>query len=506
MTKTPQADLTAIARAELGVLKRKSVQGAFVNLGTRGATVGIQLVSNLILARLISPHDYGIVAMVVAITGFAGLFRDLGLSAAVVQKGTLTQAQVSTLFWINVATGLVLTGLLAAAAPLVGLMYGREEVVPLTRVLALTFVIGSLGTQHGAMLQREMRFGRKAVASIAGLVVILAVSVVLALRGHGYWALAWGTLAGNAVTTALLFVLSPFRPGWPSRHAGIRSMMKFGANVTAFDFVDYFHRNLDNILIGRYWGTEALGLYSRAYSLMMFPIANLRQPINAVAFPAMSRLREQPQAFRAYFRKMTLVVAFLAMPVTAYLAVASRPVVRLALGDQWDPVTPIFAILAITGFIQPVAGLRGLVLLSSGQGSRYLTWGVLNAMTVCTGFCCGIAWGATGVAISYAISNYVLLYPSMLLAFRGTVLKPGDFFVPICRPAFSSIVAAAASWLSLQGPWFGGVITQVIGSGVIFAAVYLVVFHFSPGGKSDIAEIWDLRMHLRKNASPAKAA
>ena len=481
---------------DLGDLKRKSVRGGMVTFASQGANVIIGLVSTVVLARLLSPNDYGVMAMVVAVTSFAGLFRDLGLSSAAIQKHTLTNAQQSNLFWVNVALGTALTAGLAAAAPLVVWFYHKPEVLWVTVALSANFLIGSLATQSGALLVRQMRFGRQAVATISGALVTLAMSVALAFHGFRYWSLVWGQLAGGLVSTGLMLVLSPFRPGLPSRGTGLREMLKFGAHITAFDFVNYFARNLDSILIGRCWGAEALGFYSRAYSLMMFPINNLRGPINAVAFPAMSRLQKQPDQFRGYYRKVTLLLAFVSMPLTAYLFVAAGPVIRLTLGAKWDRVAPIFAILAITAFIQPVASLRGLVLLSTGRGKRYLHWGIFNAVSVSIGFLCGISWGATGVAAAYAGINYLILYPSLILAFRQTPLKPCDFFVPIGGPAMSSIVEAVVCFPAMHAIPGLAPLPAIFCSAVLFVIIYTLVTVILPGGRQQVSYFLRLASQL----------
>jgi len=495
------ADSATTRTVDLADIKRQSVRGGTVTMLSQGLGVVIQLASTVVLARLLSPDDYGIIAMVVAATSFAGLFRDLGLSAASVQKGTLDHAQMSNLFWLNTGMGTILTLLLACSSPLVGWFYAKPEIVPLTLLLSTTFLIGSLGTQHGALLQRELRFGSRALASIVGSLVTLGVSIVLAIRGGGYWALAWGNIAGAITTTLFLFGLSSFRPSLWKRGAGVRSMLKFGANITAFDFVNYFHRNLDNLLIGRFWGPDALGLYSRAYALLMFPIANLRGPINGVAFPAMSRLQKEPDAFRAYYRRITCMLAMVSMPLAAYLFVASKPIVELTLGAEWAGVSPLFAILAITGFIQPVAGLRGMVLMSTGQGKRYLHWGIFNAVCTSIGFLCGVHWGASGIAVSYAIVNYAILYPSLRLAFKDTPVAVRDFFGPILLPAAGSMIAAAVSHLA--SPALGPVSPLYLALLLftVFATTYLAFICALPAGRREIRQFAGMFSQFRSRAA-----
>ncbi|OAM87860.1 hypothetical protein AW736_20195 [Termitidicoccus mucosus] len=470
---------------DMADLKRKSVRGGMVTFGAQGISIAIQLASTVTLARLLSPDDYGVMAMVIAVTSFAGLFRDLGLSAAAIQKGTLTHAQMSNLFWLNVGMGILLTSALAASSPLVAWFYGKPELIPLTLLLSTTFLIGSLGTQHGALMQRELQFGRRAVTGIAGALAGLGVSIILALHGQGYWALAWGSITGGIVTTLLLFALSPFRPGLWTRGVGIRSMLKFGANITAFDFVNYFHRNLDNILIGKFWGADALGLYSRAYSLLMLPINTLRGPINAVGFPAMSRLQNQSDAFRDYYRKVTTFLALVSMPFSAFLFVASKPVIVLALGVQWIGIVPIFAILATVGFVQPVITLWGMVVLSRGMGKRYLQLGFFNAVCSIIGFSIGLHWGAIGVAAGYAVVTYITAYPILAWTFRGTPLCLKDFSTCIFRPFIASVIAVAGCrvW---QPVW--GELMPVQGlavSAILFMTVYILAIWVLPGSKLD---------------------
>ena len=421
---------------------------------SQGISIVIQLASTVVLARLLSPRDYGVMAMVVAITSFAGLFRDLGLSSAAIQKHNLTNAQQSNLFWLNVALGAALTVGLAAASPLVVWFYHKPEVLWVTVAMSTCFLIGSLAAQSNALLVREMRFGRQAVATISGVLVSLTISVMLALHGFRYWSLVCGQLAAVLTSTCLLFALSSFRPGLPSRGTGVREMLKFGAHITAFDFVNYFHRNLDNILIGRYWGAGSLGLYSRAYALLMFPIANLRGPIMAVGFPAMSRLQSQPAAYRNYYRRIASMLALSSMPFTAFLFLASKPIIQIALGSQWTGVIPIFAILATVAFVQPVITLWGMVLMSRGMGRRYLHIGIFNTACSAAGFLAGLHWGPVGVAAGYAVATYLTAYPVLAWTFRGTPLCFQDFLSSILRPLTASIISTSICWLT--SAWLDG--------------------------------------------------
>jgi PST family polysaccharide transporter len=277
------------------------------------------------------------------------------------------------------------------------------------------------------------------------------VAVILALQEQGYWALVWGRLSGQLVTSVALLALSSFRPTWPDRRVKMRALLRFGANVAAFDFINYFHRNLDNVLIGRFCGTEALGLYNRAYTLLMFPISNVRVPVNAVAFPALSRLQDSPERFRAYYIRATSLIALLSMPLAAFLFVAADPIIALALGPHWLGVSPIFSVLAIAAFIQPAAGFAGSLMLARGEGSRYVQVGLCTTVVYVASFAIGLPWGPRGVAIAYALANYLVLWPWMTWAFRDSPVSFGDFVNACAFPLLAS--AGAGIGMLIVRPW-----------------------------------------------------
>jgi PST family polysaccharide transporter len=474
-----------LLKTDLQDLKRKSVRGGTVTMVSQAISITIQLASTVILARLLSPEDYGIIAMVLAVTSFAGVFRDLGLSPAAIQKKDLTRGQQSNLFWLNVATGMLLTILVSGVSPLVVWFYGKPELLWITVALSFNFVIGSFGSQHGAMLVRNMQFVRYSIPGLSGAFLSLAVSIALAMHGWSYWSLVWGNLSGAVLTTILMIVLSPFRPSWIEKSTGIREMVKFGANVTAFDFINYFHRNLDNVLIGKYVGAEALGLYSRGYALLLLPINTLRGPINAVGFPALSRLQDQPEAYRNYFRKLANLLALISMPLAAFLFVSVEEVILVLLGPDWGGVVPIFSVLALVAFVQPTVTLWGMVCLSRGMSRRYLHLGIFNTVCSAIGFTAGLPWGAVGVAAGYAIATYVTAAPIVAWAFRDTPLHLSDLLSGAARPFVASVVAVGMC-LILANQWDDlGVAVQLLVSASVFAALYCLVVLALPGGRKD---------------------
>ena len=513
MSRSAKIEPTSTTSADIADLKRKSVRGGVITFVSQAASVAIQLASTVILARLLTPKDYGIIAMVAAVTAFAGLLRDLGLSTAAIQKQNLTNAQQSNLFWINLAMGLTLTLSLAAAAPLVAWFYHKPGVLWVTVALSTSFLIGGLVAQSGALLVRNLWFGRQAAANFSGALAGLVVSVLLALNGCRFWSLVWGQLAGAVVTAVLIFMLSPFRPGLPQRETGIKEMLKFGAHITAYDFVNYFARNLDNILIGRFWGDGPLGLYSRAYALLMFPISNLRGPLNAVAFPVMSRLQDEPGAYCAYYRRITSLLALISMPLSAFLFVAAQPVITLALGRQWNGVVPIFEILASVSFVQPVITLWGMVMISRGLAKRYLHLGVINTIFTVIAFIIGLPWGAVGIASGYAIITYVMALPTLIWAFKRTPVRLADFISSVAAPALASMAAVLVSLIAETWLTLNSALAKLFIYGGLFGMIYIAVLSVVPEGRRSLGQIPSLLLQAigktdeRKNfaACPASA-
>ena len=473
---------------DLADLKIKSVRGGGVKLLNQGIGFVIQILSTVILARILSPEDYGIMAMVAAVTAFAGLFGNFGLSTAAVQKEHLSISEQSTLFWINVAFGALLTAILIIISPAVAWFYQSPEIVLVTITLSFTFLIGSFGAQSGVLLTREMRFGLQAVAGIGGAIASLVVSIALAMNEYRYWSLVWGQIAGSIVSTCLLFILSPFRPGLPSRDTELKKMLEFGINVAGFNIINYFARNLDDILIGRFCGTMTLGLYSRAYSLLMLPITRICSPISSIAFPAMSKIQSQPEAYRAYYRRIVSLTAHASMPLTAFLFINSSSIIELVLGRQWLGAAPIFSVLAITAFIQSPYSLVGLVQLTLGKGKKYFRMGVSTTVFVSIGFCIGVRWGAMGVANAYAIVTYLIVVPFTLWAFHDTPLRLKDFFGTIWLPMFGSLLGIGAVMLiNSFGPYQYGLLTSLVITSLIFVGVHLITLLMFPFGRAQIS-------------------
>jgi PST family polysaccharide transporter len=436
----------------------------------------VNLLATVVLARLLAPADYGLVAMATAVVGVAWLLQDLGLAQATIQAVAVDDEKLTALFWVGAAfSALVALGLAAAAGPLAG-FYGEPRVARLVVVLSATCVLAGLGAQHRALLARELRFGSVALigllASLAGLVV----GVTLALAGAGYWALAAMYLASAACTAAGGWLAHPWRPSWPRRVADIWPMLRFGGALTAGNVLNYCARNLDNVLIGRVWGPEPLGLYSRAYALMMVPLNQFNAPVSSVAVPALSRVQLDPARFRAVFLGALSAVAFAGIPLFLAVAVLSREVVEVLFGERWLGAAPIVTVLALAGAVQPLTNATGWMHVALGRPERLATWAGISTAAVALGFIGGLPWGPLGVAIGYALGVYAVAAPAIVAACRDSPIHPLMFARVAVRPALLGACfvggAAVARLLVQPGvPALHGLALSLLGGGLACLAL-----------------------------------
>ena len=285
-------------------LKGRTISGGFITIASQGAQFLLNLASIMVMARLLTPRDFGLYAMVTTVTGFLWMFQDAGLSTATVQREKITHAQVSNLYRVNFGVGGVTSLLVAALAPVVAWFYREPRLVGVTLVLSGTFLLASSAVQHIAPLNRQMRFGVIAMINIVSPLAGYLTGVGMALLGYGYWALVGASVTQVALKLVLAWLISGWRPKLPSRKTQTWNMLTFGANITAGSLIYSLARGADTLLIGRFFGAAAVGLYSRAAILLIRPLEQFTIPINAVLIPALSRIQTEPERYRRTFLRV----------------------------------------------------------------------------------------------------------------------------------------------------------------------------------------------------------
>ncbi len=482
-------------------LKGRSVRGGAITMATEAGRFVLTIASTIVFARMIAPEGFGLISMVVAITNFVKLFNDFGLSQATVQKAEINHIQVSTLFWLNVALGTVLMLLTAALAPAVAWFYSEPRLTWITITLACGFIFSGFAVQHRALLNRQMRYTALATIKIASMVVGTVTAIVAAWFGAGYWALVLMPLSSSLTGTVGVWVMCSWRPGPPVWHSNIRSMLAFGSNLTGTNILLYFVRNTDNILIGRYWGAQQLGLYDRAYQLLYLPIREISAPVSAVALPALSRLQNDPERYRAYYHKAILLIVTLGMPLVGFLFVSADKAILLCLGPKWMDTVSIFRALSVASFIGTFSYATGWVYISLGQTNRQLRWVLLTSPITVLIFFISVRWGALGVATAFSLSTPIIVLLSFAYCYRGTPLRLRDLGIILARPAVASITAAVV--LLGVHQVFPTDLNALIGllvDGVLYSAFYLSVWMVLPHGRQTLLEMFQLTKEFRRKS------
>ncbi len=484
-------------------VKRRSVRGGAATVLGQGLGMALQMGSTVVLARLLTPSDYGLQGMVFTLTGFFSLFKDAGLSVATVQRESLTEDQISTLFWINLAVGVVLMILVASLGPFLVVFYKEPRLLLVTMASATVFLFNSLAVQHRALLDRSMRFATTAKIDLLSLGIGAAVGITMAAFKCGYWSLVGQAVTSPIVGMAGVWIAMPWRPGGPKRSTGVRSLVRFGGTVTLNSFVVYIAYNAEKILLGRYWGAAALGLYGRAYQLANQPVQQLTGSIGTVAFPALSRLQGDTQRLCRFFLKAHSIVISLTVPVVIGCALFADEIIAALLGPKWVGTAVVLRLLAPTVLVFALVNPLSWLLRATGRVGRSLKIALVICPVVILGIVAGLRYGPPGVAIGYSTAMLLLAVPLVAWAKHGTGVSTLDYLNSIKRPLVSGALGGFAGWLCkvfLHGT-LAPLPLLIVGLTVAFA-VYAFVLLIVMGQKEVYA---DLLSHLlqRDRAVPA---
>lgn len=428
-------------------IRRQSLRGGAIAFGAQGLKFALQFGTVVVLARLLAPEAFGLIAMAAALNGVLDLVKEFGLSAATIQKSDITHSQVSALFWINAAIGVAIAILLLLGAPAIAEFYGQPELLAVTRWLALPFLLSGLTTQHWALLRRQMRFGAIALLETGTEILGFALVIGLALGGAGYWALIAQRMLGPALLLVGCWSLCGWRPGWPTRAPGLAALVGFGSAVTSCNLAVAFARSIDQILIGWLWGPAVLGLYERSVKLLLMPITNIAMPLYAVGMPMLSRLNDEPRRYRAAFIRLIEHLAMATMPAGALVVVASDWLVVTLFGDQWRAATPLVAFFGLAVSYQPVTMALGLVFMTQNRGRDLLHAALIDSVLAVILIVAGLPFGVVGVAGFYSVGGLVLRAPLYTwFATRHSGIVPRDVYQAVLPSAGAALIVAGVAW------------------------------------------------------------
>jgi polysaccharide transporter, PST family len=470
---------------------------------SQAVLLATQIGSVVVLSRLLSPEDFGLIAMCVPIVALVGMVQDFGLLQATVQRPGIRQDEVSFLFWVNILASVTLATVLFLSAPLIADFYGDSRVGPLIAAMSVVVITSGAAAQHGAILQRRMRFGRVAAISAIGAVTAFGVATLWAMFRPDYWALFVGMLAGTLVPTVLTWISA----GWlPDRPRGVphgRSLLGFGAGVTGFNLSNFVTQNAANVLIGRAWGVVELGLYDRAFKLLLFPLNQIANPLSRVMISGLSRLTDEPHRYRSAYLRVHRLVLLVALPGVACAIAMADVVIAVALGAQWQASAPIFQALGFAGLLQMLNSPSGWLFISQGRTRDYMLWGMMMAGVAVSAYVIGLPYGAFGVAVALSVAQYAMTPLLWLWLCRNGPLGLRDIIAsagPLLLVGHLVVVAVALARPMLPGP---PLVSLLIAGVLAYGLMALMISVFATG-RATLREGWELAWPaLRRLARPA---
>lgn len=427
-------------------LKRRTLDGLAWIFLARLVNQVVQYGISVVVARVLMPDDFGLVAMVGAVTGVAAIFLDLGIGAAIIQRRDLTEEQTRAAFFATSGLGLLLCLITVAAAPLVASFYGRADLESITRVMALTFVFNAAGVVPRSLLQRELRLKRSALNDVVAGACGAVVNLVLALRGFHVWSLVASTIVSGIVGSTLAWIAAGRLR--PSTHlSSITPLLHVSFNLLAFNFVNYWARAADNLIIGKMLGERELGIYTRAYSLMMLAISQIAATVSGGMVPALAQAQgDEPRLRRMYLRAVSMT-AFVAFPLMVGLSASADAFMRTIYGHKWVDAIPILRLLALVGALQAFLNPVGWIFVSQGRTDRLLRIGLITAPVIVIGFFVGATFrSARAVAWSYVITNLLICIPEMKVAGDCIGLSVREMLSSLKKTALSAAIMGALVW------------------------------------------------------------
>ena len=482
-------------------LGRAAARGTAVTLGAQGGRFALQIGSLVVLARLLDPEAFGLVAMATSVLGVAELVRDFGLSSAAVQARDLSDPERTNLFWVNVAIGTTCALVALVGAPLVAALYGDPRVAGVVVALAGLLVVSGVTTQFRAELSRDLRFGSLGVVELSAQAAGVAVAIAAAALGAGYWSIVaqQGTLV--LVTCVLCVVFCSWRPGLPDRTTSVRRFLRFGSHVLGTQVLGYATNNVDNVGVGAVWGAGPLGVYSRAYQLLMVPINQVNDPMSRVVLPVLSRVQDDRPTLQRYVEQAQRVGTYGLAPLFAIAAGAAAPLVALLFGPRWTAVVPVFVVLAVGGVFRGVGLVTYWGFLARGRADKQLRMYLVTRPLMIGLILAGLPWGPVGVAVGHSAAFVLYWLVSLTYMGRVTGLDSGR----LLRQALLALLGlslplgllAHAGTLLVDGTGW-----QLLVGGLLALAWVGLLLLVVPGQRAELAA--GLRLLRRGDVSPSR--
>lgn len=475
-------------------LKQRSVKSGLVAIAAQPIKLVIGIGGTMVLARLLVPADFGLLAMVQPFLSIADSLSNLGMETATVQRQELNREEASAIFWLSLKINVLVIGGLLLAGPLLAHFYGQPELVGIVTCLALGFASLCLSFQHMSLLKRQMRFELLTTIEVVALVVGVGVAIATAWMGLGYWALALQLTTFQVVKGVAYWMVCDWRPQRAPASAEIkqnlRSTVSYGIHLTAFRCISRIGMKMDRVLLGYIGGASSLGFYSMAYQWAYFPFWQIYHPLFDVAVSSFSRSLADPDRYRLYCRRGLLLIFAVCMPALACLFVLADDVTLFMLGDQWLEIVPMFRVLLVAVFVGIAYRVTKWIYVSAGETKHQFRWSLIHTPVMILAIAIGVQWGAFGVAVGYAVGICLLSYPAMIYCVQRTPIALSDFLGVLWRPAIASILAAALLYVAQpMVPSTPILFFDICVGGLLYGLFYGFAWLVLPGGYTEARSI-----------------
>ncbi len=398
-----------------------------------------QIITLIVLARLLEPAEFGLITSSVVVIGFLNIFKDLGIAAAIIQRKEVSDEFLSSIYWVVLSVGILMNILLYFSAHGIAEFYNAEELTNILKVLSFTFPITSATIMHQTLLEKDLKFKQIAFYETFAVIVGSVSAIVLAFMGFGVWSLVIQSLANAATLSMILWLKSSFKPKFLFSFTEVKSIYNFSANLSGFNIVNYFVRNADYVLIQKYLGQEQLGYYNIAYRMMLYPLQNITAVFSRVMFPFYSKLQGDNPKIREMYIKLVNNIAMISFPLMLWITATSDVLIKALLGGKWLVTIPILIILAPIGMIQSVYTPAGTIFKAKGRTDIWFLWGLVTGVIFVTAFVIGLRWGIFGVALGYLIANLITIYPGLVIPLKLIDLPVGEFVASFGKTFIISI-------------------------------------------------------------------
>lgn len=478
----------------------RAARGAVVTLVAQLARMVIQFLGVVILARLLSPDDYGLFALAVSIVTFGELFRDFGLSSAAIQAPTLSRAERDNLFWLNAAIGAILALIVFAGAPLIANVSGHPDLREVTQALAVVFLLNGLTTQYRANLVRGLRFKAIAATEVSSAALGLAAGIIGAMAGLGYWALVIQQITAAAILLLGMALAGRWLPGLYTRSVSVRRFMRFGISLLGSQIIGYLANNADTWIIGVRFGTGILGFYNRAFQLLMTPMNQIRTPSTTVALPVLSQLSDDQPRFDRFVRQGQLALALPVGLAMALVAGGASAVVPVLLGSEWSPSIPYLRLFAIAAVFQTLAYVGYWIYLARGLTAILFRFSIVSALLKFACILVGSYWGTIGLAVGYALSPALQWPVSLWWLGRNTKIPQRALYKNAFSVVAQALVVGCASFAATTfSSGLGPLVSLLLGA-LAGVAAYLVLIAAVPSFRNDLKDVFAMASLVRNRS------